>query len=97
MYHSVLSALDVERLHDDAKLFCAVREITRKSVAKLTIHATSDALCGSTNTSAASLVTQLWKREIEKLNSGRASGHDDLPTERLKSTVDLLADRSPTF
>ena len=92
MYHTVSSALDVERLHDDAKLFCAVREITRKSVAKLTIHATPDALCGSTNTSAASLVTQLWKREIEKINSGQVRGHDDLPTELLKSTVGLLAD-----
>ncbi|KAI0239638.1 hypothetical protein LSAT2_009636 [Lamellibrachia satsuma] len=85
-------ALEVERLHDGAKLFCAVREITRKSVVKLTIHATPDALCGSTNTSAASLATQLWKQAIEKLNSGRASGHDDLPTELLKSTAGLLAD-----
>ena len=85
-------AAEVERLHDGAKLFCAFREITRKSVAKLTIHATPDALCGSTNTSAASLATQLWKREIEKFNSDRASGHDDLPTELLKSTAGLLAD-----
>ena len=85
-------ALEVERLHDGAKLFCAVREITGNSLVKLTIHATTDSLCGSTNTSAASLATQLWKQKIEKLNSGRARGHDDLPTERLKSTAGLLAD-----
>ena len=84
-------ALEVERLHDCAKLFCAVREITGNSVVKLTIHATPDSLCGSTNSSAASLATQLWKQEIEKLNSGRARGHDDLTTERLKSTADTIA------
>ena len=70
----------------------AVREIPGKFVANLTIHATPDALCGSTNTPAASLATQLWKQAIKKLNSGRASGHDDLPPERLKSTAGLLAD-----
>ena len=85
-------AAEVERLHDGAKMFCAVRETTRKSVAKLTIHATPDAWRGSTNTSAASLATQFWKRAIGKLNSGRVSGHDDLPTELLKSTAGLLAD-----
>ena len=37
------------------------------------------------------ITTDEVKRAIGKLNSGRASGHDDLPVELLKCTAGLLA------
>ena len=114
-------ASEVERLHHGAKMFRAVREMTRKPVAKLTIHDNS----GRTICNAAELnarVTEHFtsqfigpsvdglnactdtlsrlthritpaeiKRAIGKLNSGRASGHDDIPAELFKCSADLLA------
>ena len=99
--------LEVERLHDGAKFFRAVREMTRKPVAKLTIHDNSGrTICNAAEINAR--VRELFssqfsdpsveglnaftetlsrlthritpaeiKRAIGKLNSGRASGHDE--------------------
>ena len=114
-------ASEVERLHDGAKFFRAVREMTRKPVAKLTIHDNSGrTICNAAEINAR--VTEHFssqfsdpsvdglnaftetlsrlthritpaeiKRAIGKLNSGRASGHDDIPAELFKCSADLLA------
>ena len=102
-------------------MFRAVREMTRKPVAKLTIHDNSGrTICNADELNAR--VTEHFssqfsdpsvdglnaftetlsrlthritpdeiKRAIGKLNSGRASGHDDIPAELLKCSADLLA------
>ena len=114
-------ASEVERLHDGAKMFRAVREMTRKPVAKLTIHDNSGrTICNAAEinarvtehfsiqfsdpsvdglnafTETLSRITHRItpaeiKRAIGKLNSGRASGHDDIPAELFKCSADLLA------
>ena len=116
-------ASEVERLHDGAKMFRAVREMTRKPVAKLTIHDNSGRtiiLCNAAELNArvtehfssqfsdpsvdglnafpetlSRLTHRITPAEINqaigKLNSGRASGHDDIPAELFKCSADLLA------
>ena len=114
-------ASEVERLHDGAKMFRAVREMTRKPVAKLTIHDNSGrTICNAAELNArvtehfssqfsdpsvdglnafpetlSRLTHRITPAEINqaigKLNSGRASGHDDIPAELFKCSADLLA------
>ena len=113
-------ASDVERLHDGAKMFRAVREMSRKPAGKVRIH--DDAgrvICDAHEINARvtdhfsrlfndPAVTGLTAftgeptpltdpitaaevtRAINKLNSGRASGHDDIPADLLKTTSDVL-------
>ena len=114
-------ASEVERLHDGAKMFRAVREMTRKPASKLRIQDDSGrVICNAAelNERATQHFGQQFsnprvmelpaftgvpspltmpitpvevQRAISKLNSGRASGHDDLPADLLKSTADLIA------
>ena len=70
-------ASEVERLHDGAKMFRAVREMTRKP--------------GVPSPLTMPITPVEVQRAISKLNSGRACGHDDLPADLLKSTADLIA------
>ena len=102
-------------------MFRAVREMTRKPVAKLTIHDNSGrTICNAAELNAhvtehfssqfsdpsvdglnafpetlSRLTHRITPAEINqaigKLNSGRASGHDDIPAELLKCSADLLA------
>ena len=114
-------ASEVEHLHDGAKMFRAVREMTRKPASKLKIQDDfgrvicnaaelnervthhfgrqfSDprvmelpAFTGVPSPLTMPITPVEVQRAISKLNSGRACGHDDLPTYLLKSTADLIA------
>ena len=114
-------ASEVERLHDGANMFRAVREMTRKPASKLRIQDDSGrvicnaaelnervthhfgqqfsdprvmelpAFTGVPSPPTMPITPVEVHRAISKLNSGRASGHDDLPADLLKSTADLIA------
>ena len=109
-------ASEVERLHDGAKMFRAVREMTRRPATQLTLHDDAGRII-SNSTEINTRVTDHFSRQftdptvdrldasqltrpitpeevtlaIGKLNTGRASGHDDIPAEFLKCSAELLS------
>ena len=114
-------ASEVERLHDGAKMFRAVREMTRRPATQLTFHDDAGRII-SNSTEINTRVTDHFSRQftdptvdrldaftgepsqltrpitpeevtlaIGKLNTGRASGHDDIPAEFLKCSAELLS------
>ena len=114
-------ASEVERLHDGAKMFRAVREMTRRPATQLTLHDDAGRII-SNSTEINTRVTGHFTRQftdptvdsldaftgepsqltrpitpeevtlaIGKLNTGWASGHDDIPAEFLKCSAELLS------
>ena len=114
-------ASEIERLHDGAKIFRAVREMTRRPASQLTFHDDAGRII-SNSTEINTRVTDHFSRQftdptvdrldaftgepsqltrpitpeevtlaIGKLNTGWASGHDDIPAEFLKCSAELLS------
>ena len=114
-------ASEVERLHDGAKMFRAVREMTRRPATQLTFHDDAgriisnsaeintrvtdhfsrqftdptvdglDAFTGEPSQLTRPITPKEVTLAIGKLNTGRASGHDDIPAEFLKCSAELLS------
>ena len=114
-------ASEVERLHDGAKMFRALREMTRRPATQLTFHDDAgriisnsaeintrvtdhfsrqftdptvdglDAFAGEPSQLTRPITPEEVTLAIGKLNTGRASGHDDIPAEFLKCSAELIS------
>ena len=114
-------ASEVERLHDGAKMFRAVREMTRRPATQLMFHNDAgriisnsaeintrvtdhfsrqftdptvdglDAFTGEPSQLTRPIMPEEVTLAIGKLNTGRASGHDDIPAEFLKCSAELIS------